>query len=137
MRLAISLFILDLITKLLAVIYTPYNSFFKLAFNKGLLFNIPAPDSFRIYFLGAMIIPSLWLFAKVIDNPKDREIPLAFMASGILGNFWGRLTPWGVVDFINCHFFICNLADIFQWIGYFMLVKILLKQENQKNLIVD
>lgn len=140
MRLAMVLFLIDLFTKLLAVEFSPNNSMFKLIYNKEMLFGkrfifgIEFTDFLKIYLCGAIILPVFLLFNNYLlknEDPKEKHTALAFLFGGMIGNYWQRLTPYGVVDFINCHFFICNLADIFQWIGFYMIIKMALRQKQE------
>lgn len=106
--------IADLLSKSFAVILAPANSVFSLAYNPNMLLNLEAPD-FVKFIMPLLILPIPYLSLKLsgIKSPKV----LALVYAGMMGNYLGRFSEQGVVDFINFQFFICNFADIYLWIG--------------------
>lgn len=106
--------IADLLSKSFAVILTPDNAVFSLAYNPNMLLSLEAPD-FVKFIMPLLILPIPYLSLRFsgINSPKV----LALVYAGMMGNYLGRFSEQGVVDFINFQLFICNFADIYLWIG--------------------
>lgn len=104
----------DLVSKSFAVIWAPNNSIFTLAYNPNMLLSLQAPD-FVKFVLPLLVLPIPYLSLKFsgLNYPKV----LALVYAGMMGNYLGRFSEQGVVDFINFQLFICNFADIYLWIG--------------------
>ena len=136
MRYFILFLILDTITKALAVYIQPENSLFILRYNPNMLFNIEA--SFWIKFVLPLVIsPVPYLFYKYFNIVNNKSMSLPLLYAGMIGNYLGRFSDQGVVDFINCQLFVCNLADLYLWVGIILLnapqFKILLPSSVSKN----
>ena len=104
----------DILSKTFAVILTPTNSVFTLAYNPNMILSLQAPD-FVKFILPLLVLPIPYLSLKFsgLNYPKL----LALVYAGMIGNYLGRFSEQGVVDFINFQVFICNFADIYLWIG--------------------
>jgi lipoprotein signal peptidase len=114
---AIFLFI-DLLSKNLAVWLNPNNGWFKLHYNPNMVMGIDLGP--EVTFGSLLLIPVFyWMIKKSVSNPNPTAMALIF--TGIFGNAIGRFSELGVVDFIKTPWFICNLADIFQWIGIMII----------------
>lgn len=121
MKLFIRLLILDCLTKLLALVMAPSNIIFKLHFNDGLAMGIDANIFFK-FIAPLFLIPLPWMGRKLIPE-QYRELSLSLMYAGMVGNYIGRFYHLGVIDFINLQVFVCNLADVYQWIAIFIFYK--------------
>jgi lipoprotein signal peptidase len=116
MRLFILFLSIDLISKYLAALIKPDNSIFKLTYNTKLMMNYDG-GHFLTYVLPFFLIPVMILGVLRV-SPRSLPIILA----GAIGNLACRFLPSGVVDFINLQVAICNLADIYLWIGFGILM---------------
>lgn len=118
---------LDFTSKYLAAVIAPNNSFFRLHYNTGLAFDYDG-GHFLTYFFPFLIIP---VVAISLIHISPRSIPLMF--AGIIGNLFCRFLPGGVVDFINWHFFTNNLADIYIWTAYGIMMIDAYKTKNYQD----
>ena len=103
---------LDLGSKALAEALAPNNMFFKLHYNPNMALSIPAHDFIKLG-LPLFLMPLLFILSKNIKNEKLRPWFLSLSLAGAVGNYIGRFSDKGVVDFINMGLFVCNLADVF------------------------
>lgn len=115
MRYFILFLFLDTITKALAVYLQPENSVFMLKYNPNMLFSLEASTWIK-FVLPLLISPAPFLFYKYLKPPVN-QVCLSLIYAGMVGNYLGRFSDQGVVDFINCQLFVCNLADLFLWAG--------------------
>jgi signal peptidase II len=102
---------LDRWTKLLASTHLPYNEprpvlgeFIRLTYtrNSGVAFGIGQGTGFPYYLFSiaaAVAIVAMFLRRQVPSRP--RQLALALILGGALGNLWDRLTAGEVVDFIE------------------------------------
>lgn len=79
-----------------------------------MLLSLQAPD-FVKFVLPLLVLPIPYISLRFsgIQAPKI----LSLVYAGMMGNYLGRFSDQGVVDFINFQAFICNFADIYLWIG--------------------
>lgn len=116
---------LDLATKALAESLAPSNEIFFLIYNKNMLMGVDAPWAIK-YLLPLALFPLPWIMAKKLNLTKTQGFYMLY--AGMVGNMMGRMTDQGVIDFINCQYFVCNLADVFQWVGIALIYKQIFKK---------
>jgi signal peptidase II len=105
---------------------------FQLVYNHGIILgwlsNLPLTvKSTLLTTLGAIILSSYILFILVVPLRSIwLRLGLSILTGGIIGNVIDRLRGPAVIDFIGFSFFesslYLNLADIFQWLGYFFII---------------
>ncbi|MCK4533063.1 signal peptidase II [bacterium] len=129
---ALGVFFLDIITKLLVVnkmdlgqsIPVIKNVFhFTYIVNRGAAFGIFPQGNFFfiiISFVGIIIVVSL--YRKLSKEEYFFCLPLGFILGGILGNLFDRIVRGEVVDFFDFRIWpIFNFADTFICIGISMI----------------
>lgn len=122
MRLFIALLSLDFITKQVAEMLAPKNDLFYLIYNQNSAFGAELGD-FTKFLIPLMFFPALYFSLKTLElnrlvNPDQKSMIAAIGGAGLLGNYLGRFSESGVVDFLNFQFCVANLADIYQWAAY-------------------
>ena len=132
-----TLILLDWLTKSLALTYTnnregPFGPFYMI-FNHGAMLGLfsDLPPTLRIVSLstfGAVIVGVYFLFQYLIPGRHMKlRIGLSILLGGILGNVYDRVRYGAIIDFIKISYGnyispIFNVADVIQWIGYFLIV---------------
>ena len=132
-----SLVLADVGTKFLAVVYAPQGEFLRLVYNNNAAMGIEIGFPYWKE-VSLVLLPVIWFLAKQIKNTNLRYISLSFMLSGALVNSVERLVSnQGVVDFWNLSGLVglpsyyCNFADIYQWVGYGILMVAVYKQDEK------
>jgi signal peptidase II len=134
---------LDFLTKILAVEYVRGTNFFGplgfvLWYNPGAMLGAFAdlPPVLRIVSLstgGAFLVFIYISLQYLIPQPaKLLRWGMTILLGGILGNVSDRIYQGKVVDFFILSAFgktspVFNLADVIQWVGYFMIVYTLVR----------
>ena len=73
--------------------------------------------------LTVIILPVLFVvFLKLGNNRKWLKTAIIFVIGGTIGNFIERIVFGAVTDFIDMHFYVCNIADVALTVGAVMLV---------------
>ncbi|MEM3154994.1 MAG: signal peptidase II [Candidatus Woesearchaeota archaeon] len=116
-NIAVFVFILDRITKLLVTKYVPLNSsidfpFFSIShvLNTGTVFGLFKNASWFFIIFAASV--SVFLILKHKTFSKTLQPILGLILGGALGNLLDRLVYGAVVDFIDFHFWPAfNIAD--------------------------
>lgn len=137
------LILLDWITKSLALSYSnnqegPFGPFYMI-FNHGAMLGLfsDLPPTLRIVSLstfGALIVGVYFLFQYLIPGHHTKlRLGLSILLGGILGNVFDRVIYGAVIDFIKISHGtyvspIFNVADIIQWIGYFLIVYFFIRE---------
>ena len=137
--LVLVVFLLDRVTKIYIInlaeingsvdlFISPYINFY-LIWNNGIGFGILSSDqSFFYNSITAVIIFINAIIIFMISKYNDfRKILLLMILGGSLGNLYDRIYFMAVPDFIdlhymNFHWFIFNVADIFITLGIFCLI---------------
>lgn len=137
---------LDQITKLWASSITADRAygFFRiiLTHNHGAMLGLfsDLPAVLRIVTLSTSGVFLLSIYALIQYLIPVRLMPLriglSILVGGILGNVLDRILHGYVIDFMavqlgNFHSPIWNLADVVQWIGYFLIVSTIIKHGDQ------
>jgi signal peptidase II len=149
--LAISVVVLDVITKLLAEAYlfpphVPHRVIgnvlrFTLAYNPGAAFSMSLGAASRVVFSAFAIVALviLWrLYRGSGPGERLKIVALALAWGGAAGNLIDRFrSPFGVVDFIdigigNVRFWTFNVADSAVTVGAVLLGWVLLQEDRQK-----
>jgi signal peptidase II len=131
------LILVDWITKSLALKYSgglegPFGQFY-LIYNHGAMLGLfsELPTSLRVVSLstfGALIFGVYFLFQYLIPGHHMKlRVGLSILLGGILGNVLDRVRYGAIIDFLVINYKnlaspIFNVADIIQWIGYFVIV---------------
>lgn len=112
---------LDIFAKEVARYCHPHSDLFKLVFNSQLAMGISGNFFFK-FVLPICLLPLPWLFTRFYKMQLPK-FTLEILYAGMIGNLLYRFMPAGVVDFLTVPFtpFYCNLADIYGWIGTFLL----------------
>lgn len=137
------LILLDWTTKSLALSYSgnregPFGPFYMI-FNHGAMLGLfsDLPPTLRIVSLstfGAVIVGVYFLFQYLIPGRLMKlRVGLSILLGGILGNVFDRVRYGAIVDFIKFNIGgfaspIFNVADIIQWIGYFLIVYFFIRE---------
>ena len=137
------LILLDWVTKSLALFYAnehegPFGPFYMI-FNHGAMLGLfsDLPPTLRIVSLstfGALIVGVYFLFQYLIPGLHLKlRIGLSILLGGILGNVIDRVRYGAVIDFIKINYGnyvspIFNVADIVQWLGYFLIVYFFIRE---------
>lgn len=107
--------------------------------NYGTAFGIVEGHMFSVFIITVLSLILLYSFYHHTSEHDHLSIMgIILMMSGLIGNFLDRLFLGFVRDFIGISLFggdiILNIADLFLWIGLFMIVYSELKdlQENYK-----
>lgn len=107
--------------------------------NYGTAFGIVEGHMFSVFIITVLSLILLYSFYHHTgENDRFSIMGIILMMSGLIGNFLDRLFLGFVRDFIGISLFggdiILNIADLFLWIGLFMIVYSELKdlQENYK-----
>ena len=114
---AVFIFILDRLTKLLVVNYLPVGSSINFSFfsithilNTGTFFGLGKSAGFLLLFFS--IVVSFYLIGWHKKYPVHLQPLLGLVLGGALGNVTDRLIYGAVVDFIDFHFWpVFNVAD--------------------------
>lgn len=124
----IFLFILDYASKLFFLSNPDFvikiiPNFLSLHFvkNSGISFGVLANKTLLIIFINIVIICALVYFMKFVKSKIDK-VGIALILVGSLSNFIDRLFLGYVIDFIDVGFFICNIADIYIFLGACLLI---------------
>ena len=149
---AVSVVVLDVITKALAVRYlmppnVPHRIIgdvvrFTLAFNPGAAFSMSIGDKSRFFFGGLALVALVvlwWLYRSTKQGDWVRALALGLAWGGAAGNLIDRLFrgKLGVVDFIDIgvghvRFWTFNVADSAVTIGAITLAFILWREDREK-----
>lgn len=119
-KLFITLLSLDLLTKTLALVIQPSNSWFYLTYNPNMVFNLDF-GVFVKFALPLMILP-LFLAMGFYLNKNQRSVYFPMVAASFLGNYIGRFTSTGVIDFIQVGNLNANVADLIGWGSYIYFI---------------
>jgi signal peptidase II len=148
---AVSVVVLDVVTKALAVRYltparVPHRIIgdvvrFTLAFNPGAAFSMSVGEKSR-YFFGGLAVVALvvlwWLYRTTKGGDWIRVLALGLAWGGAAGNLIDRFrSPAGVVDFIDIgigdvRFWTFNVADSAVTIGAITLAFVLWREDREK-----
>ncbi|MFK8138874.1 MAG: signal peptidase II [Bdellovibrionales bacterium] len=136
-------FLVDRLTKIWATDLVGYNDFgvvgFTLHHNYGAMLGLfsQLPPVLRIVSLstgGAFLTFTYFIIQYLLPiRSIALRVGLSMLLGGILGNVFDRIV-WGyVVDFLvfrwdQLHTPVMNLADVLQWVGYFLIVYALIKE---------
>lgn len=123
---------LDLLTKLAAVMVAPANEFLFLAYNPNAVMGLEV--SWVVKFIIPIILFPVPFFMYKLSKQQIPQWSLGLVYAGLMGNYMGRFSENGVVDFINCQVFICNLADIYLWVGVGVFYKVLLSDYSKQKI---
>tara|TARA_B100000767_G_C19589043_1_gene460618 strand:- start:62 stop:547 length:486 start_codon:yes stop_codon:yes gene_type:complete len=100
-----------------------------LIWNRGIAFGLLAMNESIIYNIITIIIGIIILVILIMIWKKKniQSFFLALIVGGALGNFYDRIIYGAVPDFIDLHYldfhwFVFNVADIFITIGIFCLI---------------
>mgnify|MGYP003687707345 CR=1 FL=1 len=100
-----------------------------LIWNRGIAFGLLAMNESMIYNIITLIIGIIILviFIMILKKDNIQSFFLTLIAGGALGNFYDRIIYRAVPDFIDLHYldfhwFVFNVADIFITIGVFCLI---------------
>ena len=100
-----------------------------LIWNRGIAFGLLAMNESMIYNIITLIIGIIILviFIMILKKDNIQSFFLTLIAGGALGNFYDRIIYRAVPDFIDLHYldfhwFVFNVADIFITIGIFCLI---------------
>ena len=100
-----------------------------LIWNRGIAFGLLAMNESIIYNFITIIIGIIILVILIMIWKKKniQSFFLALIVGGALGNFYDRIIYGAVPDFIDLHYldfhwFVFNVADIFITIGIFCLI---------------
>lgn len=137
------LILLDWFTKSLALSYSnhregPFGPFYMI-FNHGAMLGLfsDLPPTLRIVSLstfGALIVGIYFLFQYLISGHHMKlRLGLSILVGGILGNVFDRVRYGAIIDFIKINYGnfispIFNVADITQWVGYFLIVYFFIRE---------
>jgi signal peptidase II len=137
---ALAVFVLDRVTKILVAAQIPYGTEVSVVGhlvgianvrNSGAAFGIAPAGAWL--FLIASILVAIGLVAYVARNPGTpwNDAVLGLILGGTLGNGYDRITYGTVTDFINFHFFpVFNVADSAISVGVVLLIATYLFQKN-------
>lgn len=119
---------IDLVSKTLAEAIAPQNEIFHLVYNKNMaggldsLFGYDLNTTFVKFILPILALPLFIYPILKISKGKNIDLPFGMIIGGMIGNIIGRFSDDGVIDFLNFGFCIVNMADVFQWVGYLLIV---------------
>lgn len=89
--------------------------------NRGISFGLLSSKPLLIIFMTAVISLIVgYLFVK--SNSSLEKICWLLILIGAIGNIIDRLVFGYVIDYLDVNLFVCNLADIYIFIGALMLV---------------
>lgn len=143
---AISVFILDQITKYFAVKHLAFNTpihvidgffDFSLVYNPGAAFGIFANQRLLFFvFTAISIAVILYIIVKHTQGKRSLNLLIGAILGGILGNFIDRIRLGYVVDFIDFyikdyHWPAFNIADSAICVGIGILAIFILKDKKQ------
>tara|TARA_B100001059_G_scaffold233253_1_gene272926 strand:- start:852 stop:1337 length:486 start_codon:yes stop_codon:yes gene_type:complete len=135
----ITIFLIDRLTKIyilklgeiensVDIYITSYLNLY-LIWNRGIAFGLLAMNESMIYNIITLIIGIIILviFIMILKKDNIQSFFLTLIAGGALGNFYDRIIYRAVPDFIDLHYldfhwFVFNVADIFITIGIFCLI---------------
>lgn len=86
---------------------------------------------------GAFLIFIFGILQYIIPKPLfPLRLGMSILLGGILGNVWDRMTQGAVIDFILLRFGnwtspAFNVADAVQWVGYAMIVYMLIRKGHE------
>ena len=142
--------IIDIFTKLLVATKLKENdlisiipNFFSIYYvkNTGAAFSILQDSTIFLVILSALIIVVLDRFIKKEKNmPRLQELSFGLVMGGIFGNMIDRIINHSVTDFISFRIFnynypVFNISDICIFIGIFILVIKIVKDEKDGSTI--
>ncbi len=130
MKYFIPLFLIDIFSKLLAEIINPNNGFFILKYNPNMILGLEG-NFFLQFILPIILLPIPYLLMKI--SKIHTPFALSLIYAGMLGNYIGRFSDNGVIDFINLGFAVCNLADMYLWIGILTMNLSIFSVNHQKS----
>lgn len=130
MKYFIPLFLIDIFSKLLAEIINPNNGFFILKYNPNMILGLEG-NFFLQFILPIILLPTPYLLMKI--SKIHTPFALSLIYAGMLGNYIGRFSDNGVIDFINLGFAVCNLADMYLWIGILTMNLSIFSVNHQKS----
>lgn len=123
------LFILDRLTKYLAILKLPVMGVFvwpffqlKLFLNPALALSLPLSNAVAITAAAVILIVIVYYLIKTAKSPKI-FLALGLIFAGAFSNLLDRLHFGGVIDFFNLPYFPAfNLADLYISIGAMLLL---------------
>ena len=129
---------LDFISKRFMEHLAPHNSFFYLTYNPDMIMSIKSIAfgiDFSIlvkYVIPALMAPLFYIscsYGVKMNQISSKNFNLGFpiLAAGLVGNYMDRFFSAGVIDFLNFQFCVANFADIYQWVGYAVILSSLAK----------
>lgn len=125
--LAIMLLVVDLFTKFLFhnfnidVDIIPHILSLELVKNSGISFGMFGHSPMLVIVITSMIIMLLvYMYLKTKNNTN--KFGILMMIIGACSNLLDRLLFGYVIDFINIKLFVCNLADIYIFLGAMILI---------------
>ena len=146
-----SIFILDRSTKLYVIYLDKINSGSEiftskflniyLIWNEGIAFGLFSFDEKNLYNYLTIFIFIIVVFVLfwIIKSKGIQKYALLMIFGGAIGNLFDRIIYRAVPDFIdlhinNFHWFIFNIADIFIYIGVFLMIlsEFIVKDRNEK-----
>lgn len=107
--------------------------------NTGVAFSVNEGNAQNII-LTSMILAIVFYFVINQRERIDRKtfFALELIISGGLSNLADRLFRGGVIDFLEIkNFAICNIADIFVFIGWILLIIFLILFNREKSIEVE
>ena len=116
------------------VYLTPFLNFY-LIWNKGVAFGLLSFNEIFIYNIVTTLIMiiSIIVLIMTIKNEGFKRLCLVFVFGGSIGNLFDRIYYSAVPDFIDFHWFIFNVADIFITLGIICLILDEVFNNNKKN----
>tara|TARA_B100001093_G_scaffold334865_1_gene319724 strand:+ start:290 stop:793 length:504 start_codon:yes stop_codon:yes gene_type:complete len=146
---ALSIFLIDRISKIYVISFYGKNSSIELyvskylnitlIWNEGIAFGLFSFDQNNLYNLLTLIISIIIIIIliMIINSKGIKKYALLMILGGALGNIYDRIIYKAVPDFIDFHiaefhWFIFNVADIFITIGVIFMVLFELNSNNQQ-----
>lgn len=104
---------IDLLSKEVAEIY----------FSKWVIYNKNLSLGLDLGWFAKFVLPLLiiWIplyFFRMVENQDKRSFLTSLFIGGAIGNYIGRFSGQGVVDFINFGYCVANLADLMIFLAY-------------------
>ena len=147
---ALSIFLIDRISKIYVISFYGKNSSIELyvskylnitlIWNEGIAFGLFSFDQNNLYNLLTLIISIIIIIIliMIINSKGIKKYALLMILGGALGNIYDRIIYKAVPDFIDFHiaefhWFIFNVADIFITISVIFMVLFELNFNNQQN----
>ena len=143
---AISIFIIDQLSKLLVSTYlgnnivTIIDNFFRLRYatNTGAAWSILNNHQIILSLISIALLVVLFIFKKNFNTNVRNDIAFGLLYGGIIGNLVDRVVHGYVIDFLDFKIFsydypIFNIADMTIVIGIILIIYAMIKGEDKWN----